>query len=162
MPLQEWESDQPDIRKLVPADLCNPDQCISGLGWDTESYSTLVPFAKHEKYATLEPTQRHILAAASSMFDVDGRLTPTKINLQLLLQESWAIEQFVARGGWSRVRRESHRSQEDCYLNCLNCLNIELNIFDNLFCPPGIMSKISFSHFIMDDNYRASCIHVCI
>ena len=32
MPLQEWASDLPDIRKLVPADLCNPDHCISVLG----------------------------------------------------------------------------------------------------------------------------------
>ncbi len=98
MPLQEWASDLPDIRKLVPADLCNPDHCISvlGLGWDIEADSTFVRLAKLDKYASLEPTRRHVLAAASSIFDVDGRLTPATIRLRLLLQDTWAYKHL----GW--------------------------------------------------------------
>ncbi len=91
MPLQGWASDLPDIRKLVPADLCNPDHCISvlGLGSEIESDSMFVHLAKLQNYATLEQTRRH--DPVRSIFDADGRMAPTKISLRLLLQESWAI-----------------------------------------------------------------------
>ncbi len=109
-PLQEWASDLPDIRKLVPVDVCNPDHCISvlGLDWDMESKSTFVRLVKLDMYASLEPTRRHILAAASSMFDADGRLTPTKIGLRLLLQGSWWMIRRL------RTQRTVARQKEPC------------------------------------------------
>ena len=75
-----------------PNGFLHPDHCISvlGLGWDIKTDSTFVRLAKLDKHASLEPTRGHVLATASSIFDADGRLTPT--NLRLLLQESWAIE----------------------------------------------------------------------
>ncbi len=112
MHLQEWASDLPDIRKLVPADLCNPDHCISflGQGWDIDSDSTFVRLAKLDKYASLEET-RHVLAAASSIFDADGRLMPTRISLRLLLRESWGIEthkpRWIHRPRWIVPREQS-------------------------------------------------------
>ncbi len=98
MPLKKWASDLPDIRKLVPRELYNPEHCISvlGLGWGIESDSTFVRFTKIDKNASLEPTRQHVLAAASSIFDIDDRLTSTTIRLRLLLQDAWAYKHL----GW--------------------------------------------------------------